>query len=138
MHLEETYTGIMRVASNRDGKPYKDWREYYVDQSGLIMIFQSDSKPGKYAVYFFLLSDEYMHSSCGKLQIQDGKIRIETERSIYEFEEDQKCLTMAEGLIALDNVKLYFGNPDCMCICQKTMRLQKQLGADMKNRLYIR
>mgnify|MGYP007128356031 CR=1 FL=1 len=24
MHLEETYTGIMRVASNRDGKPYKD------------------------------------------------------------------------------------------------------------------
>ena len=39
MHLEETYTGIMRVASNRDGKPYKDWREYYVDQSGLIMIF---------------------------------------------------------------------------------------------------
>ena len=70
MHLEETYTGIMRVASNRDGKPYKDWREYYVDQSGLIMIFQSDSKPGKYAVYFFLPSDEYMHSSCGKLQIQ--------------------------------------------------------------------
>ena len=138
MHLEETYTGIMRVASNRDGKTYKDWREYYVDQSGLIMIFQSDSKPGKYAVYFFLLSDEYMHSSCGKLQIQDGKIRIETERSIYEFEEDQKCLTMAEGLIALDNAKLYFGNPDCMCICQKTMRLQKQLGADMKNRLYIR
>lgn len=58
MHLEETYTGIMRVASNRDGKPYKDWREYYVDQSGLIMIFQSDSKPGKYAVYFFLLSDD--------------------------------------------------------------------------------
>ena len=110
MHLEETYTGIMRVASNRDGKPYKDWREYYVDQSGLIMIFQSDSKPGKYAVYFFLPSDEYMHSSCGKLQIQDGKIRIETERSIYEFEEDQKCLTMAEGLIALDNAKLYFGN----------------------------
>ena len=41
MHLEETYTGIMRVASNRDGKPYKDWREYYVDQSGLIMIFQA-------------------------------------------------------------------------------------------------
>ena len=138
MHLEETYTGIMRVASNRDGKPFKDWLEYYVDQSGLIMIFQSDSKPGKYAVYFFLLSDEYMHSSCGKLQIQDGKIRIETERSIYEFEEDQKCLTMAEGLIALDNAKLYFGNPDCMCICQMTMRLQKQLGADMKNRLYIR
>jgi len=32
---------------------------------------------------------------------------------------------MAEGLIALDNAKLYFGNPDCMCICQKTMRLQK-------------
>ena len=58
MHLEETYTGIMRVASNRDGKPYKDWREYYVDQSGLIMIFQSDSKPGKYAVYFFLPSDD--------------------------------------------------------------------------------
>ena len=40
MHLEETYTGIMRVASNRDGKPYKDWAgKYYVDQSGLIMIF---------------------------------------------------------------------------------------------------
>ena len=138
MHLEETYTGIMRVASNRDGKPYKDWREYYVDQSGDSMVLRSRSKPGQRAVYFFLLSDEYMHSSCGKLQIQDGKIRIETERSIYEFEEDQKCLTMAEGLIALDNAKLYFGNPDCMCICQKTMRLQKQLGADMKNRLYIR
>ena len=34
MHLEETYTGIMRVVSNRDGKPYKDSWEYYVDQSG--------------------------------------------------------------------------------------------------------
>ena len=76
MHLEETYTGIMRVASNRDGKPYKDWREYYVDQSGLIMIFQSDSKPGKYAVYFFLPSDEYMHSSCGKLQIQGRRFEL--------------------------------------------------------------
>ena len=109
MHLEETYTGIMRIASNRDGKPYKDWREHYIDQAGLIMIFQSDSRPDKYAVYFFLPSDEYMHSSCGKLQIQDGKIRIETERSIYEFEEDQECLTMAEGLIALENATLYFG-----------------------------
>ena len=39
MHLEETYTGIMRVASNRDGKPYKDWRGYYLDQAGLFMIF---------------------------------------------------------------------------------------------------
>lgn len=39
MHLEETYTGIMRIASNRDGKPYKDWREHYIDQAGLIMIF---------------------------------------------------------------------------------------------------
>ena len=54
-----------------------------------------------------------------------GRFELKTERSIYEFEEDQKCLTMAEGLIALDNAKLYFGNPDCMCICQKTMRLQK-------------
>ena len=53
MHLEETYTGFMRVASNRAGKPYKDWREHYVDQAGIILIFQSDSRPGKYAVYFF-------------------------------------------------------------------------------------
>ena len=109
MHLEETYTGFMRIASNRDGKPYKDWRGHYIDQAGLILIFQSDSRPDKYAVYFFLPSDEYMHSSCGELQIQDGKIRIETERSIYEFEEDQECLTMAEGLIALENATLYFG-----------------------------
>ena len=109
MHLEETYTGFMRIASNRDGKPYKDWREHYIDQAGLILIFQSDSRPDKYAVYFFLPSDEYIHSSCGELQIQDGKIRIETERSIYEFEEDQECLTMAEGLIALENATLYFG-----------------------------
>ena len=29
--------------------------------------------------------------------------------SIYEFEEDQECLTMAEGLIALENATLYFG-----------------------------
>ena len=58
--------------------------------------------------------------------------------SINKFEEDQKCLTMAEGLIALDNAKLYFGNPDCMCICQKIMRLPKQSGADMESRLYTR
>lgn len=109
MHLEETYTGIMRAASNRDGKPYKDWRERYVDQAGLILIFQSDSRPGKYAVYFFLPMGMYMHSSLGELQIQDGKIRIETERSVYEFEENQECLTMAEGLIALENATLYFG-----------------------------
>ena len=109
MHLEETYTGFMRIASNRDGKPYKDWRERYVDQAGLIMVFQSDSRPDKYAVYFFMPRGMYMHSSLGELQIQDGKIRIETERSIYEFEEDQECLTMAEGLIALENATLYFG-----------------------------
>lgn len=103
---------IYRFYANRKQqrwKPYKDWRERYVDQAGLIMVFQSDSRPDKYAVYFFLPSDEYMHSSCGELQIQDGKIRIETERSIYEFEEDQECLTMAEGLIALENATLYFG-----------------------------
>ena len=33
MHLEETYTGFMRIASNRDGKPYKDWREHYIDSN---------------------------------------------------------------------------------------------------------
>ena len=60
MHLEETYTGIMRIASNRAGKPYKDWREHYIDQAGLIMIFQSDSRPDKYAVYFFMPRGMYM------------------------------------------------------------------------------
>ena len=39
MHLEETYTGFMRIASNRDGKPYKDWREQYIKQAGLFFIF---------------------------------------------------------------------------------------------------
>ena len=81
MHLEETYTGIMRVASNRDGKPYKDWREYYVDQSGLIMIFQSDSKPGKYAVYFFLPSDEYMHLSLIHISQREASLRSTVKKN---------------------------------------------------------
>ena len=70
-----------------------------------------------------------MHSSCGKLQIQDGKIRIETERSIYEFEEDQKCLTMAEGLIALDNAKLYFGKSRLYVHLSKDYETAKIVGS---------
>ena len=108
MHLEETYTGIMRIASNRDGKPYKDWRGYYVDQSGLIMIFQSDSRPDKYAVYFFMPRGMYMHSSLGELQVDDGKIKIETKNSIYEFDIDPTCVPKEVLPTLIANAQIYF------------------------------
>ena len=84
MHLEETYTGFMRVASNRAGKPYKDWREHYIDQAGLILIFQSDSRPGKYAVYFFL------------------------PRGIYEFDIDLTCVSKEVLPTLIANAQIYF------------------------------
>ena len=102
MHLEETYTGFMRVASNRAGKPYKDWREHYVDQAGLILIFQSDSRPGKYAVYFFLPRGMYMHSSLGELQVDDGKIKIETKNI------DLTCVSKEVLPTLIANAQIYF------------------------------
>ena len=74
----------------------------------LIMIFQSDSRPDKYAVYFFMPRGMYMHSSLGELQVDDGKIKIETKNSIYEFDIDPTCVPKEVLPTLIANAQIYF------------------------------
>lgn len=53
MHLIEHKKGYLCGASDREGRAYKDWRAPYIDCSGLLMIYESNSRPGKHAFVFF-------------------------------------------------------------------------------------
>ena len=49
MHLIEHKKGYLCGAANREGESYTDWRAPYIDRSGLLMIYESNSRSGKYA-----------------------------------------------------------------------------------------
>lgn len=52
MHLDQSALGILRKTEDKNGRKYMDWRIPYMDQSGLIMVYKSDSRYEKYQVYF--------------------------------------------------------------------------------------
>ena len=52
MHLIEHKKGYLCGAANREGESYTDWRAPYIDRSGLLMIYESNSRSGKYAFVF--------------------------------------------------------------------------------------
>ena len=54
MHLDQSALGILRKTEDKNGRKYMDWRIPYMDQSGLIMVYKSDSRYEKYQVYFFM------------------------------------------------------------------------------------
>ena len=51
MHLIEHKKGYLCGAGNREGETYMDWRAPYIDRSGLLMIYESNSRPG--SLYLF-------------------------------------------------------------------------------------
>ena len=46
MRLIEHKKGYLYGAANREGESYTDWRAPYIDRSGLLMIYESNSRPG--------------------------------------------------------------------------------------------
>lgn len=90
-----------------------DWRIPYMDQSGLVMVYKSDSRYEKYQVYFFtnLASDcpgKYLHTTYGSIQVDDGALTIRTKNSVYEFELDASCVSEADMILLLHTVNEYF------------------------------
>lgn len=53
MRLIEHKKGYLYGAANREGESYTDWRAPYIDRSGLLMIYESNSRPGKFVFVFF-------------------------------------------------------------------------------------
>lgn len=94
MHLIEHKKGYLCGAANREGESYTDWRAPYIDRSGLLMIYESNSLSGKYAFVFLHSSGkrfpgQYLKTSPGDLEAEDdGIIKLTTGNSIYRFRQD--------------------------------------------------
>lgn len=76
MHLIEHKKGYLCGAANREGESYTDWRAPYIDRSGLLMIYESNSRSGKYAFVFLHSSGkrfpgQYLKTSPGDLEAKD-------------------------------------------------------------------
>lgn len=52
MHLIEHKKGYLCGAANREGESYTDWRAPYIDRSGLLMIYESNSRSGNHVFRF--------------------------------------------------------------------------------------
>ena len=94
MRLIEYKKGYLYGAANREGESYTDWRAPYIDRSGLLMIYESNSRSGKYAFVFLHSSGkrfpgQYLKTSPGDLEAEDdGIIKLTTGNSIYRFRQD--------------------------------------------------
>ena len=49
-----------------------------------------------------------MHSSLGELQVDGGKIEIETNNSIYDFDIDPACVSKEILPTLIANAQIYF------------------------------
>ena len=94
MHLENSYLGYMRKAESlrHRGHLSHEWLVPFMDDWGLILVFQSDSQPELRIVYMFGKGGRYMHTSKGQLRMNGRVMQIETVRSLYEFELNPKCV----------------------------------------------
>ena len=73
MRLIEHKKGYLYGAANREGESYTDWRAPYIDRSGLLMIYESNSRPGKFVFVFFTapasgFAGHYLKTSPGDLE----------------------------------------------------------------------
>ncbi|WP_373245559.1 hypothetical protein [Lacrimispora indolis] len=102
------YTGTMRIASNRNGIAYEDWRRDYVGKRGLIQIQQLVDRLGQYVIYFYLACGKFMHTSFGNLQMDDKEIKMETKNSIYEFAVDPENTPEEFYPMLVANSQLYY------------------------------
>lgn len=115
MHWVEYKKGYLCGAADREGQTYTDWRAPYIDRSGLLMIYESDSRPGKYVFIFFTapssgFSWQYLETSRGDLEAEDnGIIKLTTENSIYRFRKDDSCIPSEDIKLLLLDMYEEFG-----------------------------
>lgn len=115
MHLIEHKKGYLCGAANREGESYTDWRAPYIDRSGLLMIYESNSRSGKYAFVFLHSSGkrfpgQYLKTSPGDLEAKDdGIIKLTTGNSIYRFRQDDSCIPNEDMKLLLADMYEEFG-----------------------------
>ena len=115
MHLIEHKKGYLCGAGNREGETYMDWRAPYIDRSGLLMIYESNSRPGKFVFVFFTapasgFPGQYLKTSLGDLETEDGGIiKLTTRNSIYRFRQDDFCISSEDMKLLLADMYEEFG-----------------------------
>lgn len=115
MRLIEHKKGYLYGAANREGESYTDWRAPYIDRSGLLMIYESNSRSGKYAFVFLHSSGkrfpgQYLKTSPGDLEAKDdGIIKLTTGNSIYRFRQDDSCIPNEDMKLLLADMYEEFG-----------------------------
>ncbi len=115
MRLIEYKKGYLYGAANREGESYTDWRAPYIDRSGLLMIYESNSRPGKFVFVFFTapasgFAGHYLKTSPGDLETEDdGIIKLTTGNSIYRFGQDDSCIPGEEMKLLLWDIYEEFG-----------------------------
>lgn len=115
MHLAEYKKGYFRGASDKYGQTYTDWRAPYIDRSGLLMIYASDSRPGKYMFFFFTapasgFAGHYLKTTVGEIETEENDIiKLTTKNSIYRFEPDDSCMFGEELKMLLCDITDEFG-----------------------------
>ena len=115
MRLIEHKKGYLYGAANREGESYTDWRAPYIDRSGLLMIYESNSRPGKFVFVFFTapasgFAGHYLKTSPGDLETEDdGIIKLTTGNSIYRFGQDDSCIHGEEMKLLLWDIYEEFG-----------------------------
>lgn len=115
MRLIEHKKGYLYGAANREGESYTDWRAPYIDRSGLLMIYESNSRPGKFVFVFFTapasgFPGQYLKTSPGDLETEDGGIiKLTTRNSIYRFRQDDSCIPNEDMKLLLADMYEEFG-----------------------------
>ncbi|RHS39241.1 hypothetical protein [Clostridium sp. AF02-29] len=115
MYLIEHKKGYLCGVANREGETYADWRTPYIDRSGLLMIYESNSHPGKHAFVFFTapasgFPGHYLKTSPGDLETEDGNIiKLTTGNSIYRFRQDDSCIPSEDMKLLLADMYEEFG-----------------------------
>ena len=69
--MENSYLGYLRKAESlrHRGHLSHEWLVPFMDDWGLLLVFQSDSQPELHIAYMFGKGGRYMHTSKGRLQI---------------------------------------------------------------------
>ena len=80
---------LISVTNKETGKPNNDWRSDFIGKSGNIFICPSD-ETGKHNLFLYPGSTEYLRTSRGDLTINNTRLEINTQNSIYTFAIDEE------------------------------------------------